>query len=193
MQSVSVCAIRLSTAQSKSACHQQCWVSMLVEARACWHLATSLPKSAQLTMGCVACRSTACHASTSSLSSPAWAPGPQIDVRGPLRGHASTAPTASASKAMAQSAGGSAFRALPLAHVSVPVGEHVAHQHQRFSTAARATSSDQAPSAPAEADASDDNDDLAITCLRCTVSDLPGEEADMLSDVLLSFGAQSVV
>lgn len=36
-------------------------------------------------------------------------------------------------------------------------------------------------------------DDEEATCLRCVVSNVSGEEAETLSDVLLSFGSQSVV
>jgi len=36
-----------------------------------------------------------------------------------------------------------------------------------------------------------DGDDIDITAMRCTLRDVPGTEADVLADTLISLGAQS--
>jgi len=62
---------------------------------------------------------------------------------------------------------------------------------RRFTARAAAPAS--SPAAPAPSPAADAVDDAANepTCWRCTVEDVSGETADELTDVLLSFGAQS--
>lgn len=61
------------------------------------------------------------------------------------------------------------------------------------SAQARPSSTAVAAGAATGSSAVAEDDDLEVTCLRVTVADLPGDEADNLSDVMLSFGAQSVV
>ena len=61
------------------------------------------------------------------------------------------------------------------------------------SAQARPSSTAGAAGAATGSSAVAEDDDLEVTCLRVTVADLPGDEADNLSDVMLSFGAQSVV